>query len=221
LERLKTDLKGNAGFPVLLSALNPLDAAALSNLKKRLEQIEPELGNPEWTNLVATPSALNDLKACVGSYRFVADSLVDAKGGIRRFKIFFLPPDPDQPQAGSDAKFAATYRWASLKAGSEPLKEAQTAPGSKDPIDLGIARLDDSITFSFRLFQKDTDSPVRREVSVWALPRLIQSGEASTIDGRKWRVTPKETRPELKGNGAVFVFDLQDSGLPKPEDWPK
>ena len=206
LENIERDLRRSLGFPILLSATNILDGAAVVRADKLLGQVSSELTNPTWAGL----GALDSLKASLESWDRVARALLaedKGSGSIGTVKVYFVP---DRVENGTSRRFINVYRWAQLSCGSvEPDKKKLTDFDPDKLILLGECKLDSGIKVEF---SADRGNPLSREEKDWAFVRLIRSPDA-TRAGNKWRVPLKFNETD------VAVLELEP--VSTMMNWPK
>jgi hypothetical protein len=223
LEGIDNALRRQLGFPVLLNASNSLTEKDVIALKKFLEQMEVEFGNPAWAKLPENSKALDATKAKIAAYRSVVRSLIaEGKTGDAAAARFKISGVPHEMTGGSDYDFIKVYRWTVVKLGTREIGRKNMVDEPDKLAELGGGALSSEVTFQFQDYiDKPKLAPVTKMTGDWGLIRLIRDGSAQTTDGGKtWRIQVKTADSTANTKGVVFEVEV-DPPLPKPDDWPK
>jgi hypothetical protein len=218
LNRIDDSIRSGLGFPVLLDAspAKPMGLRDLSRLRSLLDGLLNELKDPGWES--DSPSELSTLQGHRDRYSPVVTSLVHSNGSAVEWKIFFVPPNPEQK---ADEGIRKYFRQALISIGPQA-SDWKELPSFKTRGEVGKGGLDSTVKLSFRRNPESrAETPV--DYGAWGILQWIREGNPERLeDGHKWKFRlglKGQRQTENVAGDMVFEVELLDAALPRLEDW--
>lgn len=196
-------------FPLSLGSTDSLDVSSLIESKKILLRMSDELSDPVWSALAGSEEMLTPLRGRVKDTLELLNSLVNSDGTLAEVELLFTPP--------------ISLRYAKVFVDGVEKFNQDLSRYPKDTVSI-VKKI--PMNSALRL---DFFSDVERQnrvstftVDNWALPKLVQAGQAEQINnsGMEWRLKLPVTVEGASVALEAFQVRLLKP-LPKREAWPK
>ena len=219
LKSINKSITDGLKFPVFLDAdpMKPMDLENLRRLRPLVAELKTVLQDPGWET--DSPDQLRSLQEDLRSYSRIVTSLTKPSGAAAEWKLFFVPPKPEQK---ADEGIRKYFRQALISPGPHP-PDWKELPNFKARGEVGKGSLDSAVKLTFR---RNAESPEEKPVDypVWGILQWIRNGKPERLeDGRKWRFRVGlrgQRQNESVAGDLFFEVEFLDEPLPELKDWP-
>jgi len=220
LDGVASYLQSRAGFPVLIDSAQPMNAAAVHELKDFLTPLTGELQQGIW--LTGNVDAVASLRRRCDEFGKMASRLADAKGEPINGTLYFVPGTTSQ-----DMEISGIYRGLKVSTGRAggAWEDVNNYPAAAaNAVANGTMAVDAPLQITFCKNVLDQPESTAKTITAkenWGLIRLLRDYKAvQQDDPARWRFFIPLS--DDAGHAGKVSFEIKfDQPLPKMEDWPR